>query len=363
MDTRYRSYVIRVWSRDGERATASRALIEEVQSGRQVEVRDAEAARLAASIEHAMGASAVGIPIRIEASGGQEGSPMILVVGATGTLGGQIARGLLDDGRAVRILVRPTSDYRELEARGCEPVIGDLKDRASLDAACRGVDTIVTTAISLGRGLDDTVETVELGGYASLIEAAVGAGVRQFVYTSVLNAYVGHPNPFFAAKAVTEQRLRESGLAWTILAPNAFMDVWVGAVVAGPALSGRDIVLVGSGLHRHAFVLSQDVAAFARATIGRPEARSRYLPVGGPAAITYGDAIEAFEQALGHELPYRSVAPGQEVPGLDPMMAGLLAFQDTYDSDFDTRELADEFGVHLTSVAEWARSMVPALVG
>jgi NADH dehydrogenase len=170
---------------------------------------------------------------------------MILVVGSTGSLGGQIARGLLDKGRRVRILVRPSSNHQSLVYSGAVPSYGDLKDRLSLDIACRDVDTVITTAISLGRGPGDTIESVDLAGNRNLIEAATAAGVRQFVFTSALGATPEHVNPFMAAKAATEVLLRSTGMRWTVLAPDAFMDVWLQAVVAGPAASGNEVGVRG----------------------------------------------------------------------------------------------------------------------
>jgi len=64
---------------------------------------------------------------------------MILVVGATGSLGGSIARRLLQEGKPVRLLVRPQSDAKPLINLGGEFVAGDLKDRASLDPAVHGI--------------------------------------------------------------------------------------------------------------------------------------------------------------------------------------------------------------------------------
>src|SRR4051812_1503145 len=97
---------------------------------------------------------------------------MILVVGSTGMLGGRIARRLLEQGRDVRILVRPTSDHARLVAAGAKPVIGDLKDPASVRRAVDGVDTVITTANSAQRGGEDNVENVDLHGNAALIDAA-----------------------------------------------------------------------------------------------------------------------------------------------------------------------------------------------
>ena len=288
---------------------------------------------------------------------------MILVVGSTGSLGGQITRGLLAQGRPVRILVRPGSHYQPLVQAGALPVFGDLKERASLDAACRGVDTVVTTAISLGRGIDDTIESVDRDGNRSLVQAAADAGVRHFIFTSMLGVAPDSPNPFIAAKAVTEAAVGSSGMTWTILAPNAFMDVWLGAVVAGPALAEREVVYVGSGARRHSFVHSRDVAAFALAALDSPAAVNRYLPIGGPAPISIRDAVAIFEGVLGRSIPQRGVAPGDDVPGMPPFMAQMLAMQDTFDSPMEMAETAAEFGIRLTSVEEWAASLVPVAVG
>jgi len=149
---------------------------------------------------------------------------MILVVGATGRLGGRIARALLAAGRTVRVLARPGRDVEALRSAGADVAGGDLQDTASLAAACDGVETVVTTANSARRGGGDTVETVDREGTRHLIDAAGSSGVRHFVYTSVLGVTEASPIPFLAAKAGNEARLRSSGMAWTILAPNAFQE-------------------------------------------------------------------------------------------------------------------------------------------
>ena len=89
---------------------------------------------------------------------------MILVVGATKRLGGTIARRLLADRRPVRVLVRPQSDYQSLVQAGAEPVIGDLKDPASLGSACDGIEAIITTA-----NADNTI--VVIPGANALVDA------------------------------------------------------------------------------------------------------------------------------------------------------------------------------------------------
>jgi hypothetical protein len=120
---------------------------------------------------------------------------MILVVGATGQLGGLITRTLLARGEAVRVLTRAGSAYDDLLAARAQPVMGDLKDAPSLAAACAGVDAVVTTATGAAGIGDDTVEAVDRLGNRRLIDAAASAGVRRFVFTSVLGADAGSPMP------------------------------------------------------------------------------------------------------------------------------------------------------------------------
>ena len=285
---------------------------------------------------------------------------MILVVGGTGRLGGSVARDLLDQGKPVRVLVRPGSSYRELVAAGAQTVIGDLKDATSLHAACAGVDTVVTTANSLGRGEDDTIDSVDRVGNRNLVEAAASQGVGHFVFTSVLGASTQSPAPFIQAKAETEARLSKSGMAWTALQPDAFMDTWIPMVVGAPVLSGQPVTIVGEGRRRHSFVAMRDVAAYAIAALDHPDPGGQTLLIGGPQALTWQDIVDVFEQQLGHPVALRSVPPGAAVPGLPDFVAELIATLDTYDSKIDSSELAHTYGVTPTPVAEFVRDFIAA---
>jgi uncharacterized protein YbjT (DUF2867 family) len=286
---------------------------------------------------------------------------MILVVGATGALGGLITRRLLDTGHSVRVLVRTFADYEIFHDLGAEPVFGDLKDRDSLHRACTGVRGLITTANSSLRSAPDTIETVDLQGNANLIDAARMAGVSRFVFTSALGASLDSPVPFMAAKAETEERLRESGLTWTVLAPEPFMEVWLGTVVAGPAIKGDHVVYVGSGTRRHSFVSVADVARFAVAALDSPAGENRYLAIGGPAPISLRNAVPAFERALGRPDLQRGIAPGEPFPGMPALVVGLLTMLDSYDSEVDMYEASATFGVTPTSLERYVDSMVPAL--
>ncbi|MDH4063196.1 MAG: SDR family oxidoreductase [Acidobacteriota bacterium] len=285
---------------------------------------------------------------------------MILVVGATGRLGGTIAGRLLQQGEQVRALVRSESNHATLAERGAHIVFGDLRDAASLEAACRGCDRVITTANSARRSGADTVDTVDRDGTRGLIDAAAHAGVRQFMYTSVLGVDPASPVPFLAAKAQNEAHLRASGLSWTILAPNAFMESWPLMVVGMPATMGQPVTLVGSGHRRHTFVAEADVAAFAVAAITDARARDRHIPIGGPDALSWRDVVAVYERVLGRSLEVRFVAPGEAVPGIPPAVTPLLAAMETYDTVFDAAAAADEFGVMLTPLEALVRQSLAA---
>lgn len=283
---------------------------------------------------------------------------MILVVGATGQLGGLIAQTLLDRGKPVRILVRDASSYDHLVKSGAEPVKADLKNPDSLRAACAGIDAVVTTANSTARGGADTLESVDRAGNRQLIDAAAAEGVRHFVFVSSIGAGPENPVPLLQAKGEAERRLRHSGMAWTILQPNMFMDKLPLMVVGGPALAGRPVTLVGEGRRRHSMVAMRDVAAYAVAALERQEAVGQTLLIGGPEPISWRDVVAAFEQELGRDVPVKTVPLGLPVPGMPDWLSQVLTALETYDSPLDIDALADAYGVMPTSLAEWARDVV-----
>lgn len=285
---------------------------------------------------------------------------MILVVGATGALGGMIARRLVEQGRNLRILVRHGSDYGALVEAGAEPAFGDLKDRASLDAAMRGVDSVITTANSAMRGGADTVDSVEIQGNRSLIDAAKQASVKQFIFTSAMGAAADSPMPFMRGKGLSEDHLKASGMGYTILSPNVFMEVWFQMVVGMPLQSGGPVTIIGEGNRRHSFVSMNDVAAFAVAAIDNPAARIQQILIGGPEPLSWIDVVKRAGAVLGREIPIRRVQPGEPLPGLPDVVTGLMAGMDTYDSPIDMTATARAFGVQLTSAEQVLRQILVA---
>lgn len=263
---------------------------------------------------------------------------MILVVGATGRLGGAITKMLLAQGKDVRILVRHNSpsvemskigmatSADELIGMGAQPVYGDLKDRASLDAEVQGVDVVISTANSVLRGGEDNVQTVDGQGNLNLIDAATNAGVKQFIFVN--GGPMSDPNsplPFFAAKGKAQAACMASGMRYTILSPNAFMEVWPAMVVGMPLMKGFPIKLVGEARNKTDFISMRDVAAYTVNSIDNDAAQNQMMLLGGPEALSYRDVVNVFERVMGREIPITFAKPGEPIEYLPDEMVGILA--------------------------------------
>ena len=284
----------------------------------------------------------------------------VLVVGGTGYVGGMNVRNLLDSGQDVRVLVRKGPGYQHLVEGGAEACIGDLKDPESLAAACEGVSSVVTTANSAARGGEDTVDSVDRQGNRNLLDAAKAAGVEQFVFTSAQVASLESPVPLFKAKAETEEYLRDSGLNHTIIAPNAFADIWVAFVVGAPIMAGMPVTLVGEGTRKHSFIAAQDVAAFAAAMVGHPAAVNKRFELGGPEPISFRDAAALYGDVLGREIQVHAVPIGTQVEHLPPFIAEALPAFEFFDSPIHMESTARTFGVTMTPVETLVRQAVEA---
>jgi NADH dehydrogenase len=226
---------------------------------------------------------------------------MILVVGATGLLGSEICRQLRSAGKPVRAVFRQTSAPEKLTAlrsAGAETVAADLKDPASLVRACEGVSRIITTASStFSRQEGDSIESVDRAGYLNLIEAAAKARVSHFVYTSIPQN-MHYDSPLVSAKRQVERQLDASGIPYTVLAANYFMEVWLSPMIGFDYPNARATVY-GTGQRPIAWVSYRDVAAFAVATLDQDSVHNRAVNIGGPENLTPLDVIEVFTSVCG----------------------------------------------------------------
>jgi nucleoside-diphosphate-sugar epimerase len=159
-------------------------------------------------------------------------------------------------------------------------------------------------------------------------------------------------------KALNEQRLRESGMTYTILMPNLYIEVWAGIVVAAPLAQGKPVTLVGDASHRHSMLSMRDAASFAVAAVDNPAARDATIVIGGPAPVSWTDVVTTAEHIVGRRIERQSVALGEPIEGLPPGVAGMFSAMETYDSAIDMDETARTFGVTLTPLEEGLRAIL-----
>lgn len=287
---------------------------------------------------------------------------MNLVVSATGTLGGEICSRLAQAGKPVRGLVRTSSDPAKIEAlrnQGVEIATGDLTDPASLDAACRGVDTVYSTATAIqSRQEGNTLERVDREGQANLVEAARKAGVGRFVFISFRGTN-DFDFPLQAAKRATAELLRESGIPWTVIEASVFMEIWLGPHLGFDAVNGKARVFC-SGEEKISWVSYRDVATLAIAAAESSEGANRTIEVGGPEALTHHEVIRIFEERSGRKFEVEHV-PEEALEAMkanatnpvEETFAGLMLFVGRGD-EIDMQPTLARYPVRMTTVREYA---------
>lgn len=289
---------------------------------------------------------------------------MILVAGATGNLGSEITRRLRAKGEAVRGLVRATSapeKVARLKDLGVEIVTGDLRDRASLERACKGVQTVISTVSIIGTAQPgDSFADTDAAGTMSLVDAAKAAGAQRFVFVS-LDVSRFPATPLIDGKLAVENHLRSGGIDYTILQPPPFMDVWLGPMLFGDASTGQ-VKVYGSGQGRVPYIASDDVAEVVERSLGSRGARNATITFGGPEAITQRDAVRIFEEAFGTplavtEVPEAALAAqwqAAENP-FEKTFAGLMLGLARL--DVTPAPLTDEMAFGMTTVRDFAKRL------
>lgn len=181
----------------------------------------------------------------------------VLVAGATGHLGGLVVDRLLKEGYQVRALVRPSTDAALLIEKGVEIVRGDLTNRDSLTQAMPGADALITTAIGYaGRKAGDTLDGVDNQGNRNLIDAAKEAGLKRFIFTSILTADQAVNVPHFYQKKLIEDYLEESGVPFVSIRPGGFLD----SLISPSDLAGGKIRAMVNPDAAASTILAEDVA-------------------------------------------------------------------------------------------------------
>jgi uncharacterized protein YbjT (DUF2867 family) len=233
---------------------------------------------------------------------------VLLLTGATGTVGRAVLRRLVAAGTPVRCLVR---DPRRLGAQRVrvQIALGDLTDPPSFRNALRGVSTVVHLAGSIRDQPRGSIE--ELNGIATwrMVEAAERLGVERFVFFSALDASTHHRARFFRAKALAEQAVGEAHLRSVVFAPSLVYapgDPWLTllerlALLPVMPVSGR-----GRALYQP--IWAEDVADCVMAALHGPagEAHARY-ELAGPETLSHNELVRTVLRSLNRARPLLNV--------------------------------------------------------
>lgn len=288
----------------------------------------------------------------------------VLVVGATGFVGSQVAQALYARAHLIRVLVRGGRAHprgSQFESR-VDVVDGDLTRPETLASACAGIEAAVCTATSMPQCRESGLLSVDLDGVSALIQAAEKAGTKKFVYTSY-SGNIRFDSPLETAKRSCESLLLNSAMWAVILRPSYFMETWLSPALGFDPLNSVARIY-GSGMEKISYVSAHDVAKFAVAAVEKEISVDQIVEIGGPELLSQLQAVSIFESVLRTRFSLESVpleALHMQHRSTDPLQKTFAALMLSYakgDAIADAVANSEKFGVGLHSIAEYASKFI-----
>lgn len=271
-------------------------------------------------------------------------SMTIALTGGSGHLGRIVAETLLARTNPSELVVttRNPAGLADLAARGVDVRAADFDDPDSLATAFAGVDRLLLISTDvLGEG-------TRTSQHARAIDAAVAAGVKHVIYTSLTN-----PAPANPVRVIpddhrsTEEHLRASGLTWTALRNNIYAD---GLLAELPHAIATGTWYTNNGDGAAAYVTREDCGRIAAAVLAAGGFENSVIDVTGPVALTAADIGAAVAEVTGKPLEVVTVDDAAAVSGL--VGAGLPELHATVYSSFGTGIREDWFSRVSPSAAD-----------
>ncbi len=279
---------------------------------------------------------------------------MILVTGATGTIGSELLQELVRQGEPVRAAVH----IRPLDVDGVETCSIDYDRPGTLPPALEGVDTLFLLS-------------QEVVHEKPMVDAAKEAGVRRVVYISSFKA---DTDTFIVGQLhrEVEQHIQGSGMAWTFLRPNYLMQNFV--TLMGDDIRNEDAFYDSIGDARVSRVDARDVSQVAARVLTRPGHENRAYDLSGPEALSHHQAEEALSDALGRPIRYVELDDDSFrrrliSQGIPEDFAGFLEDVNRRNRNGETHDdtLTDHvqniLGREPTSFSQFCRDYAPSLGG
>lgn len=224
---------------------------------------------------------------------------MILVTGASGNAGGAVLKEVRNTNKPLKAMYRSQDEAAKVPA-AVGAVIADFADKLSLGRALKGVDAVYLVCSPVR-------ELVELEG--NMVDACREAGVRHVVLNSALGAG-DYPKSFPSWHRRVEDKLKASGLEYTILRPNSFMQNIL--TYYAPSIRSQGAFYAAMGNARTSFIDIRDIAAVAAKTLTSPGHAGKTYELNGPEALTYAEVADRISRVSGRKVQYVDIPAAQQ---------------------------------------------------
>ena len=230
----------------------------------------------------------------------------ILLVGATGTLGRQIAKQAIEEGHEVRCFVRNPRKASFLQEWGCELTKGNLLNSGDIDYALQDIEVVIDSATGRPEDSKSIYET-DWDGKLNLFNACESKKIKRVIFLSILSTEKFRNVPLMDIKYCTEKLLEKSNFDYTIFKCAAFMQGVI-SQFAIPVLDSQAVWMSGTPT-KIAYMNTQDMAKIIVSSINKPKSYKLSLPLVGPKAWDSDEVISLCEKYSNKKAKIFRVSP------------------------------------------------------
>jgi uncharacterized protein YbjT (DUF2867 family) len=235
---------------------------------------------------------------------------MILVVGATGYLGGAVVEELCQRGKRVRCLVRKGSDTSKLQKEGIELVEGDVRDPDSIKKVLKGTETVISSFAT--RILEDrkvaNLWKADYEGNLSLIKSAKEEGVKKYIFVSYWGLAKFGNFEHGRIKKLVEDLLTVSGLDYTVFRLTT-LATDMSVLLGGRFKKKGWAPMFMKKLERVRPMLPEDLAWCMVDAINNPKASCKIVEVAGEEEYTFVELLELFARLIDRKVRFIFIPP------------------------------------------------------